>query len=299
MLAFPGGESILGWLDPRTLLWIQAAANLLVSLGIWHVVSRLGGRYTGVVAVLWWVMWPSAWVAMSTPYYYFWPIPCTVGLAYLWLWRGERTLWTLPLLVLWAQLRMTAIGTFLTMPRIAVGIAAWVLTAALVLGGHGRTQVWHDLYIGIGTRPNPYGIVHKDEHAIEFAAARGVGFKAPGYEDILYYEYTRILLSNPGLIARNTALNFVDAVRGWSFWGGKYHFWDWVPFVALLAAWRDRGVYRALVLVWLSQCATLAFVGRPQETYLWETMGLFVIVGSAGLGRAYEWSIDWLFPEER
>lgn len=291
-LTSPGGESLFAGMDRETLLALQMVAHIAVIAGIGLVCRQLGGWLAAVIGVVWWVVWPSAWHAVTFPYYYYWPIPFTVGLANLWARRGTRTLWTLPLLVVWAQFRMTAVGTFAVMPRWAVGVAAWGLTIALLAGGQGRTQVWHDLYIGIGTRPNSHGIVHQDGHAIAFAATRGVGFKAPAYESVLRAEYLRIVAADPALIARNTVLNTVDAARGWSFWGGPV--WCWVPLVTLWAAWRDRGVYRALTLVWLAQCATLGFVGRPQESYLWETAGLFVVLGAVGTARAlYVLSEKW------
>lgn len=282
-MGFPGGENILAWMSAGALLGVQQVTFWLVAVGIGLVCWKLADVRAAWIGVLWWVLWPSSQVAASTPYYYFWPIPCTVGLAALWLWRGERTRWALPLLVLWGQLRMTAIGPMLV---VRGGLGALLITATLVANGHGRTQVWHDLYIGIGTRPNPYGIIHSDRAAVDFAATRGIGFKEPGYEAVLRDEYLRIAAENPGLIARNTVLNFVDAARGWSFWGGRMLWW-WVPLVALWGA-RRPGVYRSLVIVWLAQCATLAAVGKPQEGYLWETAGMFVILGATGLVRAWD-----------
>lgn len=280
-----GPDNLLLSIRALTLLKAQLVAHGFVTAGVWWVCGRLGGRVAAILGTAWWLLMPSAWLAVTTPFYYYWPNVFTVGLAALWLWAGERTWLTLPFLVMWAQFRMTAIGTFTAMPRIGLGIAAWVLTAGLVMMGHGRSQVWHDLLIGIGTRPNPYGIVHRDQWAIDFAAERGVGFKVEGYEAVLRTEYLRIATSNPGLIARNTVLNTLDAMRGWSFFG--WRFWAWVPAIILWTAWRDRGVYRRLTLVWLAQCATLGFVGRPQESYLWETLGLFVVLGAVGLVRTF------------
>lgn len=278
-------DNLLMQVPRHTLFAAQLAAHIPTTIGVWWVAGRLGGPLAARVATLWWLFWPSVWLAVSYPFCYYWPNVFAVGLAALWVWRGPRTWLAAPLLIMWAQFRMTAVGVFNAMPRIAVGAVAWAATIALVLLGHGRSQVWHDLLIGIGTRPNPYGIPHLDQWAIDFAAARGVGFKMAGYEAVLRDEYLRIALSNPLLIARNTVLNMVDAMRGWSFFGSPYPVWSWVPVVVLWTAWRDRGIYRRLTLVWLAQCATLAFVGRPQESYLWETMGLFIILSSVGLAR--------------
>jgi hypothetical protein len=49
---------------------------------------------------------------------------------------------------------------------------------------------------------------------------------------------------------------------------------------------RRDPVYTMVVATWVTQCVVLGFVGRPQESYLTETAGLFVVIGSVGLARA-------------
>lgn len=280
--AYPAGENLFAALTPATVLVAQQAANVAVLLGLWYVCSRLGGRMAATLAVVWWLFWPPVARAVAFPYYYYWPVPATVGLAALWVWRGTGTRWALPLLVLWAQLRMTAVGPILTRGRL--GVAALAITLGLVTAGHGRTQVWHDLYIGIGAWPNPYGVEYSDEHAIAVAADYGVAFKSPEYEPTMRREYLKIATYDPLLIASNWITNTTCALFVLSFAWWKYLLW--VPLVTAWAAWRDRGVYRALALVWAAQCVTIGFVTRPQEGYLWETMGLYVILGSVGAARA-------------
>jgi len=278
-LAHPGGESVFAWMSPDRLRLLQIAANGLVTLGIARVCWRLAGPVAAWLSVFVWTAWPSVHNAVHHPYYYFWPNVCATALALAWVERREWA--TGPLLALWVQLRATAIG-----PLGVVTLRSWrhgvvAIAILLVTAGSARTQVWHDLYIGIGSRSNPYGIVYADEQGIATAAAHGIAFKAPGYEEVLRDEYLKIARSNPGLIVRNWALNTMDALRGWSLAG---HSLLWIVPLIVAMNLRHRP-YRDLAAVWFAQCVTLGFVVRPQESYLWETMALSCILGVSGAVR--------------
>ena len=296
-LANPGGESVLAWLSPGRLGLLQIVVNGFVTLGIARVCWRLAGPAAAWLGVLLWSSWPEVHYAVSFPYYYYWPNVCAVALALAWVERREWV--TGPLLALWVQLRATAIGPlgFVTLRSWRHGLVAGAIL--LATAGSVRTQVWHDLYIGIGTNPNPYGIVYADEYAIKVAAERGVAFKAPGYETLLRDEYLKIARSNPGLIARNWARNTLYALRGGCRIGVVFLV---VVLVSLLHAGR---VYRSLAGVWFMQCATLGFVCRPQSGYLWETMALVCILGVSGgvlTLRLVGWALYDMFddsPRER
>jgi len=281
-LANPGGESVLAWLSLERLGLLQIVVNGFVTLGIARVCWRFAGPVAAWLGVLMWSSWPSVHNAVHSPYYYYWPNVCATAVALAWVERHEWV--TGPLLALWVQLRATAVGplgvvTLRSWRHGAVAVAILLATASSV-----RTQVWHDLYIGIGTRPNPYGVVYSDEHAIAVAAAAGIEFKAPGYEPFLRGRYLKIALADPLLIARNFALNTLYALGGGSL-AGPTRLLCVVPIIVLLNL-RRESAYRGLAAVWAAQCATLGFVCRPQEGYMWETMALVCILGVSGGVRA-------------
>jgi len=291
-LANPGGESVLRWLSSSHLLLLQIAVNGFVTLGIARVCWRLAGMPAAWLGVLLWTAWPEVHFAVGFPYYYYWPNVCATALALAWVEKREWV--TGPLLALWVQLRATAIGPlgFVTLRSWRHGVVATAIL--LATAGSVRTQVWHDLYIGIGTNPNPYGIVYADEQGIATAAAHGIAFKAPGYEKVLRDEYLKIARSNPGLIARNWALNTLYALQGGCRLGVVLLI---VVLVSLLHAGR---IYRSLAAVWFAQCATLGFVCKPQAGYLWETMALVCILGVSGGVRTIRligWTVYDMFDD--
>jgi hypothetical protein len=159
-----------------------------------------------------------------------------------------------------------------------------------------RGQIWHDMYIGIGTRPNPYGIVHQDGYAAAFIRSKyGIVYQTPGYEEALRKEYLEIFYKNPNLIFRNFFLNLFDSLKGQTFVADPLRWHKSFWFAALLGLtiliykrdprWRWLG---AACIVWLIQCATVSIVKVPGTSYLWETIGTSVLCGAAGLGVGLE-----------
>jgi hypothetical protein len=141
-------------------------------------------------------------------------------------------------------------------------------------GRLGRSNIWHGLYVGVGTRPNPYGIVFRDSNAADMVWTRyHIPFEGPGYEMALKREYLKILLANPGLIARNAVLNFADSVKGWSFDGssrrvGRKLWLGALAGLVIALRWRSDKTFPFILAsaLWVTQCATLGFVCRPQES---------------------------------
>jgi hypothetical protein len=265
--------------------------------------------------------------ASTYPYYYYWPVPFSIGLAgILILLKNSNGRWcrllsfSAGLIVgLWCWFRGTAIVFIIFVPLLVailladkrkspVGGALALLAVALALGPsavHGladhhsmfpREQKWHDLLIGIGTRPNPYGIVHDDSYGFRLAKTKyGADFLTPAYEPALRQEYLRILRENPLLILRNFCWSFIDGMLGFAFNPFPLYVMKTLWLGALLGIallWRQRDPRLLLLLtvfsIWCIQLATTAFVENPEVPYLWETMGVAIISGGAGFGVVFE-----------
>jgi hypothetical protein len=307
-----------------TLTGIQLGVDAVVLALICWIAFQLGGTPATLLAAGLYAGWGAISAACVYPFYYYWPIPFSVafsGIALRLSGGGRRTAavaWAAALGVTagsWCWFRGTAASILIVTP-----VAAYLLTrekawrrpaAAAALAGlvvvlapaaaHNlprsgslfpRAQVWHDLYGGLGTRPNPYGIRHDDSFAMGVALERhGTAFQRPGYEEALRSEYLEILRTNPSLIARNFALNFWDSLRGWSFGPVPFDLQKWLWLLALAGvvfSWAARSPMAmpmtAAVAVWWVQCLTLSLVSRPQASYLWETLGSAVLAGSASAG---------------
>jgi hypothetical protein len=317
------------WIPPSlvVLAGIQLGLDAAVLLAICWLALQFGGPVAAIAAGWLYSVSPALSRASTFPFYYYWPIPIAVALV--------ATLLTLSrsrsagAVLAWGGLAgaLAATGCWFRGTMVTVALVTPILVfvlsraserslrAALVsffviivvllpsawhnLPRSGsilpRRQVWHDLFIGIGTRPNPYGIVHSDKYGTRVAAERyGVIYHKPGYEEAMRAEYLAVLRANPLLILGNFARNTWDSLRGVSMTGpirGHALFpWLTVAGVTCLFVMR-RGVARpaaACAFLWLVQCATLGLVKWPQESYLWETLALGILCGAFGLGAVVE-----------
>jgi hypothetical protein len=307
-----------------TLVGCQIGFDAAVLAALGWLGFEIGGAAGCFLALLVYASWPTVGVACGLPFYYYWPNVFTVAAAMLlslfhrhlgeqrrwwlclaigaaaggWCWfRGTAATQLLALPLVVACLYSTRKQAFRSIIMVALG-AAIVLTPAAVHNWPRnrsimpRGQIWHDLYVGIGTRPNPYGIRHVDAYAGQFVWDKyHIQFQQPGYEEALRNEYLAILRSNPGLLARNFVLNVRDSMTGWSFATDarvpRRFFWLGALLGILALALRRNPIWRLLtaaLLIWLVQCMTLSLVNRPQESYLWETLSISVLCGTAGLG---------------
>jgi hypothetical protein len=307
-----------------TLVGIQLGVDAIALVLVGWLAFQFGGMPGTFLAVWLYASWGEVARVCVMPFYYYWPIPFSLAYSAIAL-RLERAgrrasalAWAVALGVTvgsWCWFRGTGVSVLALTPLAAFLLArektwrkpaavaafaglALVLAPAAVhnLPRSGtifpRAQVWHDLYIGIGTRPNPYGIRHRDEFAMAVAQERhGTVFQAPGYEEGLRQEYLKILKADPGLIARNVVLNFWDSLRGWCFARTPYGLQAWIWLVAVGAvalSWLTRSSMArpmtAVVAVWWIQCLTLSLVARPQGIYLWETLGSMILSGAASAG---------------
>lgn len=316
-----------------SLIAVQLVLDLLVAYGICFLLWRWGGPIAALPGGLYYALSKAAAAAATFPFYYYWPIAFGVLLclaadvaarrrrldristaavfgvivAYWLLFRSTAVLISVAIAaaLLLSGIRIRRVAAMVVV-IFAIELFPQVLLSASAPRGDrvtlGRGNMWHALYLGIGTRPNPYGIVFSDSYAAKMVESRyGVGFQAPGYEPALRREYLRIARSNPGLILGNTFWNFVDAMRGWCFPKcerdvGPYLGVFGVLGIALVLVRRtDKTFPVALAMtVWVVQCLTLAIILRPQEGYLWETAGIRVLAGFAGIGLAFEWLIEKL-----
>ena len=316
-----------------TIVAMQLAFDLLVLYALCFLLWRWGGPLAGICGGLYYAGSAAAAEAATFPFYYYWPIPFGVALcliadgasrrgemarlrvsvglglcAGLWLFfRATSVLIPASILAAFLAARVPFRRLFLLMPVIVVlqQLPAFLVAVKAPPGEHaglGRSNIWHSLYIGIGTRPNPYGIEFSDSSAAGMVARRhGIVFEGPGYEAALRQEYLKIVAERPGLIARNAVRNFADAVRGWSFprhWHSVGR-WLWLATLAGLIVTLRRRSDRTFPFVlassvWVVQCATLGFVCRPQTSYLWETLAIAALAGFGGLGLAFEWTLEKL-----
>jgi hypothetical protein len=309
------------------LVGIQLGLDAAVLLAICWLALQFGGPVGAVAAGAIYSVSSQLSIASTFPFYYYWPIPIIVALVVTLLALSRSR--SMRAALAWSGLAgiLAAMGCWFrgTMVTIAIvtPLVVFVLSrpagrslrAALVsvlgiiivllpsawhnLPRSGsilpRRQVWHDLYIGIGTRPNPYGIVHADEYAMRVASERhGVSFHYPGYEEAIRAEYLGVLRANPGLILGNFARNTWDCLRGVSMSGpirGHVLFpWLTVAGLACLFVFRRdvAGPAAACAFLWLAQCATLGLVKWPYTSYLWETLALGILCGAFGFGAVVE-----------
>jgi hypothetical protein len=315
-----------------TLVAIQLTLDLFVLFGLVWLLWSWGGPLAAGFGGLHYATSEAAAAASTFPFYYYWPVPfgvllCIIATAAAR--RGRVAALSTAVgfgltLGCWLLFRSTAvlvplaIGGALLLAKIPV--RRCLLTVAVVLGFElapqvllkavapageqvtlGRANLWHALYLGIGTRPNPYGIVFDDTYAYELVKRRyGIAFQAPGYEAALRHEYLAIARANPGLLIRNAVLNFWDGITGWSLpamtWLDR-HLWVFGALgIAVVLANRSEKTFPVLLagVIWVVQCATLGLILLPQEGYLWETVAIRVLSGFAGIGVAVEWAIQWL-----
>jgi len=73
----------------------------------------------------------------------------------------------------------------------------FAISPSMAVSSHG---IAHSLYIGLGTRPNPWGIRWDDTSALEAVQRikKDTAVASPEYFDILWKEYFRIVRENPG-----------------------------------------------------------------------------------------------------
>lgn len=316
-----------------SLVAVQLVLDLLVTYGICLLLWRWGGPVAAMPGGLYYALSKAAAAAATFPFYYYWPIAFGIVLCLAAdvaarrgrLDRASTAAVFGVILAYWLLFRSTAVlipfaiaaalllsGTRLrrVAAMFAVIVAIELLPQALLSLGApredsltlGRGNMWHALYLGIGTRPNPYGIVFSDSYAANMVESRyGISFQAPGYELALRREYLNIVRTNPGLILRNTFWNFLDAMRGWSLpkaradVGPVLGIFGVLGLVLVLVRRTDMTFPVALaMMVWVVQCLTLAIILRPQEGYLWETVGIRVLAGFAGFGLGFEWLIERL-----
>lgn len=312
-----------------TLVAIQLALDLFVLNGMFWLLWSWGGPVAGGLGGLFYASSGEAAAAATFPFYYYWPIPfgmalCLIAAAAAR--RGrEASLSTAGVFGItmagWLLFRSTAvlvplaIGGALFLSAVpfrrcalvvavvfCLEVAPQLLLKATAPAGEqmtlGRTNMWHALYLGVGTRPNPYGIAFSDTYASEMVRSRyGIAFEAPGYEAALRREYLAIARANPWLLIRNAFLNFGDAIVGWCFPDNRAgpRLWMFgILGIAVVLAKRGEKTFPVLLAagIWVVQCATLGVVLRPQQGYLWETLAIRALSGFAGLGLAFEWTIQ-------
>lgn len=314
-----------------SLLAVQLVLDLLVACGICFLLWRWGGPVAALPGGLYYAFSEAAAAAATFPFYYYWPIAFGILLcltadvaarrgrldristaavfgvivAYWLLFRSTAVLIPIAigaaLLLAGTPLRRVAamfivIVAIELLPQVLLSVSAPREDRSTL----GRGNMWHALYLGIGTRSNPYGIVFSDSYAAKMVESRyGIAFQAPGYELALRREYLNIVRSNPGLILRNAFWNFLDAMRGWSLpkarsdLGPVLGIFGALGLVLVLVRRTDKTFPVVLAMVvWVAQCLTLAIILRPQESYLWETAGIRVLAGFAGIGLAFEWLIE-------
>jgi len=310
------------------LVGIQLGLDAAVLVAICWLALQLGGPVGAVAAGWTYSVSPALSRASTFPFYYYWPIPIVVALvATLFALSRSRSVRAT---LAWSGLagllagagcwfRGTMVTVALVTPILAFALsrpsgrslrAALVSVSAIIVvllpsAWHNfprsgsllpRRQVWHDLYIGIGTRPNPYGIVHDDGSGARVAAERhGVSFHGPGYEEALRAEYFTVLRANPLLILGNFVKNTRDGLRGVTIngpIGSRHELFPWLAAVGIAclfvirrdAAWPAA----ACGFLWLVQCATIGIVKWPYESYLWETFALGILCAAFGLGAVVE-----------
>jgi hypothetical protein len=310
------------------LVGIQLGLDAAVLLAICWLALQFGGP-VGAVAAGWiYAVSPSVSAGSTFPFYYYWPIPIVVALVAILLalsrsrsisavlaWSGAAGVlagsgcWFRGTMVTIAI--VTPVVVFvLSRPsgrsfRAALVSVSGIIIVLLPSASHNlprsgsilpRRQVWHDFYIGIGTRPNPYGIVHSDSYGAQIAAERhGAAFHSPGYEQAIRAEYFTVLRANPLLILGNFVKNTRDGLRGVGMNGSVGWMHELFPWLAAAGVGclfvLRRDVVRpaaACVFLWFVQCATLGIVKWPQEGYLWETLALGILCGAFGTGAIAE-----------
>lgn len=64
--------------------------------------------------------------------------------------------------------------------------------------------IWHSIYVGLGYLPNPYGIIYRDERAIDKvkSIAPNAEYLSEEYEEILKSEVLRIAQTNPQFVIK-------------------------------------------------------------------------------------------------
>jgi hypothetical protein len=303
---------------------IQVGLDVAVLFAICWVALEFGGPLGALAAgSIYSESIPLA-TASTFPFYYYWPIPIIVALAAVLLRLSQSR--SARAALAWGTLagalaaggcwfRGTMVTVALLTPFIVFVLsratgrpvrAALFAVAAIILvllpsAWHNlprtgsvlpRRQIWHDMYIGIGTRPNPYGIIHDDSSGASIAMAKhGVAYHSEGYERAMRTEYLSIVRANPSLILSNFVRNTWDGLRGVTVGGplpGRLYSFPWLCMAGLACLFLLRRNVAlpaaACALLWLVQCATLGIVGWPQEGYLWETLGMGVLCGAFGLG---------------
>jgi len=302
----------------------QMAVDAVVFAILGLLCFRIGGIVGAVIGLGAYAFSSEIAFSSTFPYYYYWPIPFSILLVSILtlLYRASKR-WVLLCVCagltvgMWCWFRGTATTLFLLTPvlvglllrsqrRAVAGIALTILGIILALlpsavhawfDGHSifpRQQVWHDLFVGIGSQPNPYGIINRDEYAFNLAKSKyGVSFPSPEYEQAIKTEYLTILRSDPGLILRNFALNLLIGLTGATFRLFPIGVLQTLWFGALLGLMFVKGQHDnrmlllgSIVAIWLWQCATLAAVKLPGNQYLWETIGPAVVAGASGFGIA-------------
>jgi hypothetical protein len=189
-----------------------------------------------------------------------------------------------------------------------VGIAQLVLLPntlrLFVATGHvqvfQRSLLWHNLYIGLGSHPNPYGIQFRDADGFAVAQEKyGVKYDADNagpYEEALRTEYLRIAAENPGLIVRNFVWNSAAAVSGF-FWPQDRLQLDrrlrpLIPILLILAivAYRERLIPTVAVFgLLLVMIMSVTVVCWPQVSYMWGTCSFLPVLEGAAVAVTLRW----------
>jgi hypothetical protein len=319
--------------SPTSLAAIQFGVDLLVLLGVFWLGSRVAGSaFGGWVAAFLYAVSASAAEAAAFPFYYYWMIPAGTAVAVcalrafesapriVWPWviltgvvAGLSVLFRVALLVLPIALVPALILGFgwkkgLVTLAIIIGTAQLVLvpnTLRLFLAT-GRVQVfqrslfWHNMYIGLGSRPNPYGIQFRDADGFAVAQQKyGVAYDEDNvgpYEKALRAEYLRIAAENPGLIVRNFVWNSAEAMRG-SPWAQDRLKLDrrlrpLIPILLILAitVYREKLIPTvALLSFLLMMILSVTVVCWPQPSYMSGTCPYVSVLEGAAVAVTLRW----------
>ncbi len=128
---------------------------------------------------------------------------------------------------------------------------AHIALSGVEVRGNLEHGIWHNVYLGFGFTPNPYGIRWDDTVGAAHARANGAEFGTPEYQPMMRKLVFSILLKDPVFVLKSVVRRFAGEV--WLIGGLAYAQIGWLA--AGLALWplvlltRNGWVYGVVVAV--------------------------------------------------
>lgn len=235
-------RNLFPWLgDIQALSLLQGLLHVGISMFI--LLHLLESRFQRAAFFVLYAVNPLVLRITTLPYYYFWTVLPSVALAVVLLKKNGGRAWVPALtaaLLLSLAIRPT---TLFVMPLVfaaafwlrkdvrsrvvvAVSALAFAVGVAAIFKQGFQRSAFHTIYIGIGAYANPYGLARLDDQ-VGFDAYREISgenisthaihgnWRDPAlrkrYNEAIKERYLEILRQSPFLLARNAALNTVQA----------------------------------------------------------------------------------------